>query len=326
MELSENCKKLLIKSQKYQPTYAKGRLAIHLPMSLIALDKMNATGKQLDYFYENTCTKLDLRKTDTKPKKLNYLTEALAKREFFESYVLFFKKKIDTSSVDEILKESLPVLIKGVSASAFHPLIRLSYAIEINDVSEIIQALASWSTEYLEFNNKFDKTDKNLNEIVLDLNKHSIDFNFSPGNIVNRMVEINNEITNLTVKTRDLTVENLRNFCIDTYYKHNNFTLLHTVTTSYALQHIKKYLTNTSQLELIWESIIIACLSTGIDFSKTNSENLKSTLSWDSIISKACTSLDEHIIKLVYVCWQEHQNSNNDKYKFVAERSVSKID
>ena len=166
---TEYCKILIQKSQQFQPTYAKGKLAIHLPMSLIALDKMGASEKQLNLFYQNSIIRLDIRKKNTQT-KINNIEDALGQKEFFESYVVFFENELKNISMKSVLANSLPVLIKGISASAFHPVIRLSYALDIDNETEIILSLASWATEYLSFENSFDLSSKNLNNILLEFN------------------------------------------------------------------------------------------------------------------------------------------------------------
>ncbi len=49
--ISETCNLLIEKGLDFHPTYAGGKFSVHLPMSLVALDKMHASEEQLTNFF-----------------------------------------------------------------------------------------------------------------------------------------------------------------------------------------------------------------------------------------------------------------------------------
>jgi len=327
MKLSTYCNELISESQKYKPTYANGHLAIHLPMSLIALDKMGASKEQLSRFYSHSITKLDKRE-NTNALKISSLSQELGNKESFEEYVLYFKNQLLNKSISIVIEEALVILVKGISASAFHPAIRLSYAIEINNTDEIIFSLASWASEYLFFDNKFHSSSIGLEQMLAERNTISVELNFSPGNIVDRMQEITNSLNDKQINFQEnsLTLNEIREFCIKKFHIRNNFTLLHTVTICKALDIINEYIIDKkSFLNYVNEAILIAMLSTGINFSLAKEKLEIKFSSWEEVKQKALNSNNDHVVKLVYTCWLEYEKFKNYKYQEVAERAVLKL-
>ena len=47
-------------------------------------------------------------------------------------------------------------------------------------------------------------------------------------------------------------------------------------------------------------------------------------MDWPDIIRHALDSSDDHVIKLVYTCWDENNDHPNPLYHFAAQRAVSK--
>jgi hypothetical protein len=102
--MSDTCRSLLQQSQIHAPLCGN-RLANHLPMALLALDRLGSSG---DY----------------------------------PRFVRFFQERIREAGVDAVLHDWVPVLMPGLAASAFHAMIRLAYAIEGGLEDEIAPALA----------------------------------------------------------------------------------------------------------------------------------------------------------------------------------------
>lgn len=332
--ISNTCKNLIEESQKYHPTYAKGKLAIHLPMALIAIDKMGASEQQLQILFDNNVEKLELRKTSTL--LITKIEDALGKRELFEATVLYFKEKINNSSVQEVLENHLPILIKGIFGSAFHPAIRLSYALEIDNKKEIALALASWATEYEVLNSSFQTNENSLEENMLSHSSIGSKHNFAPGNIVNRMKEIDLILTKeqITFQTEKHSFEKIRTFCLNTYANQNNFTLLHTVTACQAFSILSEYIKDKDlALKYLWQGIYTAYLSTGLtyelhtnlEYRNTSKLKFETTKDWETILKFAITSTDEHIVKIVYTAWQEYKKYKIKSYQFIAERAIATI-
>lgn len=323
--LSATCKLLIEKGLVFHPTYRGGKLSVHLPMSLVALDKMDASGEQLTKFYENSINKFQLRDKKNTHAKIMSLDDTLGQREYFEDYLKFFNDRLIETTPEDVIKESIPVLIRGVSASAFHPIIRLSYAVESENKTEIAMALASWASEYLELQSSFNQTKESLEEIIIRVTPIGINHTFSPGNISDRMKEINEVLKNkkLLIQPKEISLNEIREFCINAFTKQNNFTLLHTVTACYTLRRLLNYVTNLDEtLRYLWKSIVIAYLSTGLGYEQSVIEVRDSNRDWSQIIKDVTNSQDDHVIKLVYTSWKEYEFYKSTLYNYVAERTI----
>jgi len=323
--ISETCNLLIEKGLVFHPTYAGGKFSVHLPMSLVALDKMQASGEQLTNFYTNSVEKFRVRDKKNTHKEIISLDDALGQKEYFEDYLKFFKDRLSESTTQDVIIESIPVLIKGMSASAFHPIIRLSYALETENKVEIAMALASWASEYLAFGTGFDQTNRNLEEIIIEANPIGINHSFSPGNISDRMKEIGAILKNkgISIQPEEISLNAIREFSLNTFIKHNNFTLLHTVTGCFALRSILEYVTDLDEaLRYLWEAIVIAYLSTGSVYEPSGIEARDPKRDWKQIIKDAANSQDDHVIKLVYTSWKEYEYYRSDLYNYIAERTL----
>lgn len=323
--LSTTCKLLIEKGLVYHPIYAGGDASSHLPMSLLALDSMGASEEQLTKFYAKAVVNLELREKKNNDSEIKLVSNELGKGDFFESYLTFFKKRLRQNTIDDVIKETIPVLIKGLSASAFHPIIRISYALESKYKPEIAMALASWSSEYIEFQNRFEQTNETLEEIMIRVTPIGINYTFLPGNIIARMKEINEILTNkkTLIQPIKISLNDIREFCIKALSKQDNFTLLHTVTACHAFRRLSKYVTNSDEaLRYLWESIVIAYLSTGLDYREPIVEIREVKRDWSQIIKDATNSQNNHVIKLVYTSWEEYKFYKSTIYKYVAERAL----
>ena len=117
----------------------------------------------------------------------------------------------------------------------------------------------------------------------------------------------------------------IRAFSLKEFAKTDNFTLLHTVTAGHAYRSIVPYCGNNKRLlRYFWEAILLFQLSTGIKYNSSPTETPAIHMDWPDIIRHALDSSDDHVIKLVYTCWDENNDHPNPLYHFAAQRAVSK--
>src|SRR5256885_38581 len=115
--VSAACRDLLIDAQRYGATYGGGMFN-HLPMSLLALDRLGADEARLRAF-----------------------TALYAKR-------LRPKSESETKSAETLrgrrIDDVVPDLSAGVASQAFHGLIRVAYAVDSGVDADFPDALAAW--------------------------------------------------------------------------------------------------------------------------------------------------------------------------------------
>lgn len=292
-------------------------------MSLIALDKMGASNSLQTNYFNTASKKLELRESSLL--QVNDISEALGRVEYFEAYFTFFQNKFIDSTVKNVVTESISVLIKGISASAFHAFIRLSYALETNNKKEIAYALAYWCSEYNDLSITSTPSDKKLEEVLNDINSISKNHTFLPGIIIDRMNEINRVLKaqQISIQTNEVTLNAIRKLCLDIFTVHNNFTMLHCITVCHAFRISEKYFKNKEEaLKHLWEAIVVAYASTQLQYKQIVSETKIIDKPWSETLNAAIQSIDDHVIKLVYSCWQEDKFYQSGEYKFVANRAL----
>ncbi|TRX48073.1 questin oxidase family protein [Fulvivirga sp. M361] len=324
--VSKTCRSLIEQGLVYHPVYGSG-FSTHVPMSLVALDDMGATERQLNLYYSIATSRLNLRKTQPKDTTFNFTTNVLGRSDLFEDFFHHFTDKLNEVSIEQLLKDVIPVLMEGVGGAAFHPLIRLSYALKSDCRAEIAVSLAYWASEYLKLGNGHQKNNEDLKNIRSRLDAFASD-NASLSTITDRIKAVNNTIqkAGTVIQPKELTLENIKTFSLTEFAKNDNFTLLHTVTACHAYTSIAHYCENSERsLRYLWEAILISQLSTGIKYNSTPPKTAVAKMEWPHIIKQAVNSTDDHVIKLVYTCRDENNNTpTNTLYRFVAQRAVNK--
>lgn len=324
MEEITQLNSLLEKVARYQPSYGGG-LATHLPMVLIALNKLSAPNAKLVETFHNSIDNLELIGSLDKVDMVTNIESELGNSKSFKRYLRYFQHQLAQNTIKAVLEKSLPILISGIAASAFHGLIRLAYVLEANSRSEIAIALAYWSAEYQPFELLEETTSERLADILVRLAPLGEHYDFSPGIIVNRM----NEIAELlkshhsVIQPATIDLETLQQFALKSFYLSDDFTLLHTVTGCHAFSIILPFLKNEElALRQLWKAILVAYLSTGLGFKDEKLNIPACDVNFELLRSNALQSKDSHIIKLVYSCRAEYQKSNNLLYYLVAKRAV----
>jgi hypothetical protein len=325
MEESNILDLLLDKAGKYHPIYGDG-LATHLPMVMIALSQLNASQIKLNNTFDEGVKGLEHIGDLDNIIPVKNIEHDLGNSKSFRSYLKYFKGELRVHGIDTVLKKSLPVLISGVAASAFHALIRLAYAIEANNKSEMAIALAYWCAEYQSFELSIETSNESLEEILTRLAPIGVNHNFSPGIIVNRMSEVGSLLKheNSVIQPHTVNLSDLKKFALKTFCTKDNFTLLHTVTGCHAFSFIMPYIENVDvALRELWKSILVAYLSTGLDYVDEEIKKSEKIIDFPLVINSALKSNDSHVIKLVYTCFCEYTKDKDPLYYTIAKRTMS---
>lgn len=324
MEDSNTLNILLEQAGKYHPMYDCG-LATHVPMVLTALNAMGASKNKLQKTFYQSIDELEKIGSLDSVTAVDAIELELSNSESYLRYLKYFQNQLENYSIQDVLEKSLPFLLPGIAASAFHGLIRLAYAIEANSRSEIAVALAYWSAEFQPFEIVEETIDESLEDILIRLSPLGESFNFSPGIIVDHMAEIgdllksNGEI----IHPKKIDLETLKAFVLKLFYLQNDFTLLHTLTGCHAFSIILPYIENEGfALKELWKAVLVAYLSTGLKFKNTEIKVESYNYDFSPVIAKALNAEDSHIIKLIYSSYCEYQKSLNPLYFLIAKRAA----
>ncbi|HKN26787.1 MAG TPA: questin oxidase family protein [Roseiarcus sp.] len=126
-------------------------LANHLPMVLVALQRMGASDDRLEaycHIYN------DMNHLAPVPPRIGEITQANwrefpGQREREGDYRVFFAAEVARLGASEAAIHYLPQLLPGLAASALHAFMRIAYATLTDDDEETGVALAYWATTYL---------------------------------------------------------------------------------------------------------------------------------------------------------------------------------
>jgi len=316
--------KLLESIAVYHPHY-DDRLATHLPMVLIALKRLNASSNKLENTFNSSINNLDNIGSLDDIVAIDDIASYLGDSNKYAAYLKYFIEQLNIHGIDKVLKTTLPLLINGLAASAFHALIRLAYAIEENNDSEIAIALAFWCSEFQLLPVSDEKSSATLESILEELAPLGESHQFSPGIIVDRMDEIGTLLKQKAsiIQPEFISLDNLRNIALSAFNAKSNFTLLHTVTGCHAFSIIMPYLEDiNAALRELWKAILVAYLSTGLSYKAEKIAPSDLECDFTDLANHVIESTDFHAIKLVYSCTCEYLKYKNPIYYTVAKRAV----
>ncbi|HEY8538857.1 MAG TPA: questin oxidase family protein [Steroidobacteraceae bacterium] len=298
-------------------------MANHLPMALIALDRMGATPDRMEEFANRYARRLVRRNID---KHLLDPATSLGVRNNFEGVLAYFEHRISELGAASVLRQWIPSLLPGVAASAFHALIRLAYGIDASDNSEIATGLAYWVIEYQPLGELCTTTrEATLAEIAAEAGSAVAGHKFVPGIIIDRMVEVAAlpAFQRVSVQPTSLSYEQIADFAIGMYGAREDFIFLHLVTACHAFRTLLSYLEGSPDVDrYLWQAVLVGYLSTGLSCEPLSTVRDEKARTWDDCLAAAIESDDDHVIKLVFTAWQESLRTADPRYLYVARRKL----
>jgi hypothetical protein len=315
--ISAACCRLLDATAHYHPAYGGG-LANHLPMALIALDAIGASSEQLERFTAHYSPRLTARGPTQPPLEP---AAALGKRECFEAVRSHCIAALERRGADAVLREWLPRLLPGVSASAFHALIRLAYGLEAQRPDEIATALAYWVIEYRTLGELSATSPASLQQISATAAAAVRGSNWGGRLIIDRMAEVaaHPALQRVPLQPEHIDAHGIARFALERYVMREDFTLLHLVTGCHAFAVIAGHAGEPqSAARYLWQAVLFALLTTReepsshLPYSQPND--------WQQCLRSAASSLDDHVIKLVYTAWRQAASTRDVRYHYIAAR------
>ncbi|MBT9317951.1 questin oxidase family protein [Leptothoe spongobia] len=320
MKVSETCYRLVEQGSRFHPLYG-ARLANHLPMVLIALDRIGVSPNRLEAFYDSYIPKLTLLLGDHNHYKPVDPTQYLGRSDLFLGFLQYFRGQVERAGTEKVLRSWVPVLLPGLAASAFHALIRLGYGIDAAIESEVCFALAYWAAEYQSLGDLGAQTDETMLEIAMRMFPITQHHSFLPGIIVDRLAEVSRllALQNVNSQPRVISLEMIAHFSIEAFAQKDNFTLLHTVTACHAFRRVLPYVGDQVRgLRYLWQAILVAYLTTKVELEGERKRDVASSMTWSECFEQASLSSNDHVIKLTYTAWEEFQVYGFSPYRLVA--------
>lgn len=319
-EVSKACSELLAANRHFAPQYGPG-LANHLPMALIALDRMGAGAAAMRAFaahYANRLVRYADESGVADPR------EHLGAGKHYAQIARHFRQRIEEAGSDAVLREWVPVLMPGLATGAFHSMIRLAYAVDAADDAQVALALAYWVTAYKPLPMSNEVAHDSPAAIAARLANAVKGQVFEGGTIGDRMRQaaVHPALSATAVQPEHLSLRDIAQFSIGAYAVRENFTILHTVTGCHAFRLLLPFAGDGQpMLRHLWQAVLVAYLTTiGQDREPAPAVPL---LPVDQIRVRACSSLNDHVIKICYTALCECREYGDDRYLAVASRNVA---
>lgn len=313
------------------------KLTNHLNMGLFSLYKMGANEERLHEFAKGY---IKYSQLPPMPEVLYEIDDEnfetyLGKEGTYSSFIEYFSKKLTNERKNNTLTRFVNRLIDGEAGGAFHGIIRLAYAIELDSIEnaegELIKALAYLAEAYKRFPLKIPFPPMDPLEAVIKLSKNPYfkNFTFKRPLIIGRMTDIYEDpqfaevLTDMPDDFYDNQV--MAQLLLKLYLLTEDFTVLHGFTSTHALRVLKPYITNyTDILKQHWRLIQLAYLSTGCTSIGTFPDIDNEVESWDKIFELTISSRDVHTLKLVYSLHEQAKLFTDDRLFRIAAILKSK--
>lgn len=133
--------RLLAADLDFDPVSEAG-LTNHLPMLLIALERLGADDQHLHERFDRYRSRLVDRRESRQPIDVAALDQSLGTGKRYADLFAVFRDEIDHHAVPATLGRHLPRLLDGLGGAAFHGLIRLAYALDNGRPVDVAAGLA----------------------------------------------------------------------------------------------------------------------------------------------------------------------------------------
>lgn len=321
-------KEFFNKYKDYSSDY-NGGLSSHIPMVSYSLYELGVSFDEISEYLDKTIKRINISKEDfTEVYNIDdeNFEKYLGAENSFGSYYKYFSKKLNEENYKEMLGDFLPKLIKGVAGRAFHPLIRLSYAVRSDNEEEVVKSLSYFASKYLP--HKFDDLPSNSENplgSLIDLVESVKEEKYNGDLIADRIDKVyrlegfkNNAFT-LKGNSEEL-LSQLDKIINKLFVETKNFTILHAVTSKEA---IRALLPLVKDKEYILQNYWLAVLAAYITIDSPEVKDLDIYIPTDlpefkEIISESIASDNDHTIKLANSCRIEFERSRDEVYKYIA--------
>jgi hypothetical protein len=324
--ISQACGDLLAGGWRFAPLYGN-RLANHLPMALVALDRLGAGAPTMQAFADHYALRLvPAAQASAALDPHDYLGSAGD----FPRFVRFFEERIGESGVDAVLRDWVPELLPGLAASAFHSMIRLAYAIEAGADEEIAHALAFWASEYATLPLSLDPAEGSLADIAARLRDKVAGHVFKPGIIIDKMLEIawHPALAGAVVQPQQApSLGDIAGFALEAYGRHEDFTLLHVVTGCHAFRLVERFVNDKALARrYLWQAAVAASLTiTPRAGDAAHDEPANCGTAPEDLARLATQATDDHVIKLCYTALCEYRHYGDGRYLEIARRKLATV-
>jgi hypothetical protein len=332
---------LLTEAEIYDPEYGGG-LCNHLPMALVALDRMGATPSRLSDYRRTHVSWLERL-----PEGGSVTTGAWplrkADRAAFRDLRADFRERIAREGWEHVLRATLPELMPGLSAAAFHGLIRTAMGVAARHEGEIAAGLAYWAAHWQRLGTVLGpaaKSAASADPLPLLERLHgnacvAFDPKQAPDLIDDALLAVGalsgfDEVIHW-LDTEQCGLPDLAHGAGVLYAATGDFTALHAVTGTQAAGALLPYVQEPKMvLHWLWQAMAAAYIAIGRP-DIPNSETIETwrgteTPGWAELLQMAVAEEDEHTVKLCYAAFSLGRSTGNRLFRWLAAREVGALE
>lgn len=305
-------------------------LSNHLPMNLIALHRLGADDSTCEQFISTYSTRLQALRVEEAP--IAEWREHLGQHSRNAAYRNYFIQSIQSAGRSETLDRYVRQLAPGISGAAFHPLIRLAFALEADSDLEIAEALASWCMAYQELGPLL-STGEDPPMRVLESIAHATRNEPPPlsgDTLFARMKCASTTpafaVWNGRIAIDPLTLTRFAEAALAVYASsQNGFLALHLVTATHAARRLLRHTEcHRPILQALGQAFLAAYIVMGCP-PISPSRPCAAVPSWDEILASARGSMNDHDAKFCYALKDEQAVHGNQAYRREAARRMKLI-
>lgn len=316
----ERLRALLAEDRAFDPEY-HGGLSNHLPMALVALAELGADDARLVEFAARYGKRLQPMRELGEPMPWKSWKGGLGRPASFGALLGAFDRRLRERGRDEVLAESLPVLVPSLGALLFHGLLRTAYAVRVQDDEELAHGLAYWATAAKPLRSLPPPTAAAGSPLELARAAwadRELSGPIRGGPSIERMrTTASRAGFDAKIAGAELGDDRsaLAEMALATYRGTGDFIAIHLVTGTQALGVILPYIADhDAALRWHWQSVLAAALT--IDPPRT--PDAIEPPSWAAIHARAIASDDDHDVKLVDACTQDRELGDDIAWRHAA--------
>ena len=307
----------------------------HLPMALGALLGLGAPAEVLHRFAAGYATRLP----PAPPRSVTPLKTARDAHAVFgqsgryADLLAFFNAEIERDGAPRVQAEWLDELAQSPASTAFHSLIRLAYGRRFDHPGEIASGLADLASQ----RRLLAPPEGQALPIADGLERLQgaralVARTWLQPPISQRLCEVaaapefRRACAPLKVAASELlpALDTLCSASIDEYGAGMSFTALHLVTACHALRIVLPALADpAAALRAFWPAWAAAWVVAGGTRKAGVSDQPQQAADWPGMVERALRSDDDHVIKMVFTCKEEHERSGDPRYARAAARLLA---
>lgn len=317
----------------------------HLPMALGALLGLGARAEALHSFAARYVTRLPPAApiciaTLTTPRDVR---AAFGRPERYADLLAYFAGEMARCGAESVQFAWLDELLQSPASTAFHSLIRLAYGRRFDHPGEIASGLADLASQRRLLappeGDALPISDA-LARLLAARTLIETDWQQPPISQRLREVAASHEFKRacapLTMSASEVptVLDALCAASIDKYLSGMSFTALHLVTACHALRIVLPALGDApAALRAFWPAwaaawVVARVVECGTPAQRGGGGDVERTaaeaaVDWPALVARTLGSDDDHVIKMVFTCKEEHERSGDPRYPRAAARLLA---